>query len=72
MSKRVLRDCPIPNCGAKYLVKISNHLADVHDLSSEERKVWLQEAKLQPKVHFHRVNEKQNSKLNPLKEWLTL
>jgi len=26
MAKRVCRDCPIPNCGAKYLVKLSNHL----------------------------------------------
>ena len=32
MSKRVCRDCPIPNCGAKYLVRLSNHLTDVHGL----------------------------------------
>jgi len=32
MAKRVFRDCPIPNCGAKYLVKLSNNLADVHEL----------------------------------------
>ena len=29
MTKRVCRDCPIPNCGAKYLVRLSNHLTDV-------------------------------------------
>jgi hypothetical protein len=47
MSKRRCRNCPIPNCGSKYLVKLSNHLADVHNLSTEERKQYLQEAKLQ-------------------------
>ena len=46
--KRVCRDCPI--CGSKYLVRLANHLADVHQLNVNERKVYLQEAKLQPKV----------------------
>lgn len=46
-SKRVCRDCPIPGCGSRYLVKLSNHLAQVHGLSPEDRKKWLQEAKLQ-------------------------
>ena len=50
MAKRVCRDCPIPNCGAKYLVKLSNHLTDVHALDYINRRKWLQEAKLQPKV----------------------
>ena len=50
MTKRVCRDCPIPNCGAKYLVKLSNHLTDVHELDYINRRKWLQEAKLQPKV----------------------
>lgn len=48
--KRVCRDCPIPGCGAKYLVKLANHLADVHQLDHTQRKKYLQEAKLQPKV----------------------
>ena len=50
MVKRVCRDCPIPNCGAKYLVKLSNHLTDVHYLDYIQRRKWLQEAKLQPKI----------------------
>ena len=50
MAKRVCRDYPIPNCGAKYLVKLSNHLTDVHALDYINRRKWLQEAKLQPKV----------------------
>ena len=50
MTKRVCRDCPIPNCGAKYLVKLSNHLTYVHELDYINRRKWLQEAKLQPKV----------------------
>ena len=50
ITKRVCRDCPIPNCGAKYLVRLSNHLTDVHGLDYINRRKWLQEAKLQPKV----------------------
>ena len=45
MTKRVCRDCPIPNCGAKYLVRLSNHLTDVHGLDYINRRKWLQEAK---------------------------
>ena len=41
MAKRVCRDCPIPNCGAKYLVKLSNHLTDVHGLDYVNRRKWL-------------------------------
>lgn len=52
MVKRVCRDCPIPNCGAKYLVRLANHLADVHLLDISQRRKYLQEAKLQPKVKF--------------------
>ena len=37
-----------PGCDSKYrLVKLSNHLAQVHELSPNERKYWLQFAKLQ-------------------------
>ena len=50
MVKRVCRDCPIPHCGAKYLVKLSNHLTDVHRLDYIQRRKWLQEVKLQPKI----------------------
>ena len=48
--KRVCRNCPIPSCGAKYLVRLANHLADVHQLGHIQRRQYLQEAKLQPKV----------------------
>ena len=30
--KRVCRNCPISSCGAKYLVRLANHFADVHQL----------------------------------------
>ena len=33
------KDCPI--CGKRNLVKLSNHLADIHQLSAEERKYYL-------------------------------
>ena len=34
----------------KYLVRLANHLADVHQLDHIQRRHYLQEAKLQPKV----------------------
>ena len=48
--KRVSRNCPISSCGAKYLARLANHLADVHQLDHIQRRQYLQEAKLQPKV----------------------
>ena len=48
--KRVCRDCPIEGCGAKYLVRLANHLANVHKLDHTQRRKYLQEATLQPKV----------------------
>ena len=48
MVNRICRNCTI--CDAKYLVKLSNHLADVHGLDHMERRKYLQEAKLQPRV----------------------
>ena len=48
--KRVCRNCPISSCGEKYLVRLANHLADVHQLDHIQRRQYLQEAKLQPKV----------------------
>ena len=50
VSKRVCRNCPISSCGAKYLVRLASHLADVHQLDHIQRRQYLQEAKLQPKV----------------------
>ena len=47
MSQRVCKNCPVPICGAKYLVKLSNHLAQVHNLTPNQRKHYLQEARLQ-------------------------
>ena len=36
------KDCPI--CGKRNLVKLSNHLADIHQLSAVERKYYLSRA----------------------------
>ena len=48
--KRVCRNCPISSCRAKYLVQLANHLAHVHPLDHIQRRQYLQEEKLQPKV----------------------
>ena len=48
--KRVSINCQISWRGAKYLVRLANHLADVHQLDHIQRRQYLQEAKLQPKV----------------------
>ena len=63
--KRVCRDCPIEGCGAKYLVRLANHLADVHKLDHTQRRNYLQEAKLQPKV---KVIIYHNTENNPRKD----
>ena len=48
--KRVCRDCPISGCGAKYLVRLANHLADVNLLDHKQRRQHLEEVKLHSKV----------------------
>ena len=48
--KRVCRKCPLSSCGAKYLVRLANHLAGVHQLDHIQQRQYLQEAKLQPNV----------------------
>jgi len=57
MSKRTCKNCPVPNWGAKYLVKLSNHLAQVHELSPQERKPFLQEAKVQKYKMIRKYND---------------
>ena len=47
MGKRVCRHCPIPEGHTNFLVRLANHLVQVHELSDLERKYWLQFAKLQ-------------------------
>ena len=65
MTKRVCRDCPIPNCGAKYVVRLSNHLTDEHGLDYINRRKWLQEAKLQPKVRVMIYPAKRSQEIRP-------
>ena len=66
MTKRVCRDCPILNCGAEYLViRLSNHLTDVHGLDYINRRKWLQEANLQPKVRVMIYPAKRSQGLTP-------
>ena len=65
MTKRVCRDCPIPNCGAKYLVRLSNHLTDVHGLDYINRGKWLQEAKLKLEVRVMIYPAKRSQGLRP-------
>ena len=65
MTKRVCSDCPIPNCGAKYLVRLSNYLTDVHGLDYINRRKWLQDSKLQPKVRLMIYPAKRSQELRP-------
>ena len=69
MVKRVCRDCPVPNSNANCLVKLSNHLTDVHQLDYSQRRNWLQEAKLQPKVRMVicQTGKNQTSETSPSK-----
>ena len=56
MPERIFCDCPIPACGAKCLVRLANHLTDVHMLDIDT-KMYLQKAKLQSKVLFIKQQE---------------
>ena len=38
---RVCRNCPISSCGAQYLVRLANHLADVYQLDHIQRRQYL-------------------------------
>ena len=51
VDKKVFRDCPISGCGAKYLVRLANLFAYVHQLDYLyiTAKREFQQAKLQPK-----------------------
>ena len=58
MDKRVRRRCPIPGCHSNFLVRLANHLTQVHELSEIERKHWLQFLKLQ-NINAIRVYDKE-------------
>ena len=47
MGKRICRHYPIPGCHSNFLVRLANHLTEVHELSEIERKYWRQFLKLQ-------------------------
>ena len=47
MKKLKCKHWPIRGCGSKYLVRLANHLTQVHELTELKRKYWLQFAKLQ-------------------------
>ena len=58
MKKLKCRRCPVPGCGSKFLVRLANHLDQVHELSEIERKHCLQFAKLK-KTNAIRVYDKE-------------
>ena len=58
MGKRIFRHCPTPGCHSKFLVRLANHLTQVHELSEIERKYWLQFAELQNTIAI-RVYDKE-------------
>jgi len=66
MRTRVFRDCPVPHCGARYLVKLSNHLTAVHGLDYSKRRKRLKEAKLQPKIKVMVCEDNQRESLGSL------
>ena len=79
MKKLKCKHCPIPGCHSKFLVRLANHLTQVHELSDIERKYWLQFAKLQntnairvydkdaePKTIFFSINESTHKSVNQL------
>ena len=43
---RTQRNCPVVGCESGNLAKLSNHLAQVHNMDTEERKKWLKWSKI--------------------------
>ena len=43
---RTRRNCPAFGYGSSNLAKLSNHLAQVHNMDTEERKKWLKWSKI--------------------------
>lgn len=39
------KNCPVPGCGAKSLLNLSDHLSKVHSMTRDERQPWLQRAR---------------------------
>jgi len=66
MRTRACRDCAVPNCGARYHVKLSNHLTTVHGHDYSEPRKLLQEAKLHPKIQFIVYEDNQRESLGLL------
>ena len=47
---RLRKDCLL--CGKQGLLKLSNHLADYHHLSTKDRQYYLRQAKILPLDHI--------------------
>ena len=58
MKRLKCKHCPVPDCQSTFLVRLANHLSQVHEFSELERKYWLQFAKLQT-IKMVRVYEKE-------------
>ena len=43
---RVRRNCPVFGCGSTNLVRLANHLDQVHGMDTDERKKWLKWSKI--------------------------
>ena len=43
---RTRRNCPVFGCGSTNLARLANHLAQVHDMDTEERREWLKWSKI--------------------------
>ena len=50
---RKRKDCPVFGCTSKNLVRLPNHLKQIHDMGSEERAKWLKWSKLGISMPLH-------------------
>ena len=50
---RKRRDCPVFGCTSKDLVRLANHLDQIHDMDTEERAKWLKWSKLGISMPLH-------------------
>ena len=55
---RTRRNCPVFGCGSTNLVRLANHLDQIHGMNREERSKWLKWSKME--LCVPRQNEENN------------
>ena len=69
---RTRRNCPVFGCGSSNLARLSNHLAQAHNMDSEERRKWLKWSKIGICIPLKDTSEKDLHMANTLERLVNL